>query len=75
MSFLQHVFLLSTGVMDVRDYSETRRGAGRLLWRHLSWVGIVAAMKILSAKNTVIFPSRLVPKPWSPLPLCAEAHS
>lgn len=52
MYFLQHVFLLPTSMMDVRDYSETRRDAGRLLWRHLSWVGIMAAMKILSAKNS-----------------------
>lgn len=75
MSFLRRVFLLPAGMMDVTDCSEMRRGAGWLLCRHLPWVGILAAMELLSAKTTVIFPSCLVPKPWSPLPFCAEPHS
>lgn len=75
MFFLQHVFLLPTRMMDVRDYSETRRDAGRLLWSAtcLGWASWQQWKS--SVLKIVIFPSCLVPKPQSPLSLSAEAHS
>lgn len=75
MSFLQHVFLLPNGMMDMRHNSETRRGAGWLLLEVPALDGHLGSNETPQCENTIIFPRCLVPQPRSPLPLCAEPHS